>query len=191
MQFYHHTYKEPPESATIQHLNMADIFVNSSSSSSSAFTILEQARQEFWNSNAHLTEEQRQDAWATASLYPNNAFNTPAQPTMAQHIPRTMPNSSMSNLMQYPVWNMNLLVVALPAFSNLLRWTARSLLRPRNPVLPPPPATPPSQPQRAFTSAAQPVTLVSGPRQPRPASQQATTHSTRSTRCAPPRQVCR
>lgn len=76
---------------------MADLYMNSSSS---AFTILEQARLEFWNSNAHLTEEQRQEAWSTASLCPNNAF---AQPSLAAQTPRTMP-SSMSNLTQLPVW---------------------------------------------------------------------------------------
>ncbi|KAF3001222.1 hypothetical protein E8E13_001881 [Curvularia kusanoi] len=78
---------------------MADIYMNSSSS---AFTILEQARQEFWSTHAHLTEEQRQEAWSTAALYPNsNAFDISAQPSMAQQIPRTMPNS-MSNLTQLP-----------------------------------------------------------------------------------------
>ncbi|KAJ8111762.1 hypothetical protein OPT61_g5725 [Boeremia exigua] len=78
--------------------NMADIHMHSSSS---AYTILEQARQEFWNSTGHLSEEQRQEAWA-ASLYPSNAFDIPAQPSRAQHIPRTMPNS-MPNLTQYPM----------------------------------------------------------------------------------------
>jgi len=86
---------------------MADIYMDSSSS---AFTILEHARQEFWNSNAHLTEEQRQEAWSTASLYPSNAFDMHAQPSMAHQIPRTMPNS-MSNLTQLPVWTSSLVVV--------------------------------------------------------------------------------
>lgn len=84
------------------------------SSSSSAYSILEQARLDFWNSNAHLTEEQRQEAWlhaSTAFTFPRNAFDN--QPSMAQ-IPRTMPNS-MSNLTQLPVWTSSL-VAALPLF---------------------------------------------------------------------------
>lgn len=74
-------------------------------SSSSAYALLEQARREFWNSNANLTEEQRQEAWlhASASSFPSHAFDMPAQPSMAHQIPRTMPNS-MSNLTQLPVW---------------------------------------------------------------------------------------
>lgn len=91
---------------------MAEIYMDSSSSS--AFTILEQARQDFWNSNAHLTEEQRHEAWSTASQFPNNAFDMHAQPSMAHQIPRTMPNS-MSNLTQLPVWTSSL-VVAHPMF---------------------------------------------------------------------------
>lgn len=85
---------------------MAEIYL---SSSNSAFTILEQARLEFWNSNAHLTEEQRHEAWSTASLFPNSAFDMPAQPSMAHQIPRTMPNS-MSNLTQLPVWTSSLVI---------------------------------------------------------------------------------
>ena len=104
------TYKTTT-SATKHHLNMAKFYMNSSSS---AFTILEQAQLESWNSNAHLTEEQRQEAWSTASLYPNNVFDMSTQPSAVHQIPRTMPNS-MSNLTQLPVWTSSL-VVALPMF---------------------------------------------------------------------------
>ena len=89
---------------------MANIYMNSSS----AYAIPEQAKLDFWVNNAHLTEEQRQEAWSTASLYPNNAFDIPAQPSLAHQIPRTMPNS-ISNLTQLPVWTSSL-VVALPMF---------------------------------------------------------------------------
>ena len=78
---------------------MADIYMDSNSS---AFTILEQARQEFWNSNTHLTEEQRHEAMH-------------AQPSMAHQIPRTMP-SSISNLTQLPVWTQSLVVSLSPFF---------------------------------------------------------------------------
>ncbi|KAF9699326.1 hypothetical protein EKO04_002207 [Ascochyta lentis] len=81
---------------------MADIYMNSSSS---AYSILEQARLDFWNSNAHLTEEQRLEAWlhaSAASSFPNNAFGNPVEASMAHQIPRTMPNS-MSNLTQLPM----------------------------------------------------------------------------------------
>ena len=88
---------------------MANIYMNNSSS---AFGIPEQAKLDFWVSNAHLTEEQRQKAWS-ASLYHSNAYD-PAQSTMAHQIPRTMP-VSMSNLTQLPVWTSSL-VVALPMF---------------------------------------------------------------------------
>lgn len=91
---------------------MADIYMDSNSS---AFTILEQARQEFWNSNTHLTEEQRHEAWSAASLYPSHAFDMHAQPSMAHQIPRTMP-SSISNLTQLPVWTQSLVVSLSPFF---------------------------------------------------------------------------
>lgn len=90
---------------------MANIYMNNSSS---AFGIPEQAKLDFWVSNAHLTEDQRQEAWSNAVLYQNNVFDIPAQPSMAHQIPRTMPNS-MSNLTQLPVWT-SYLVVALPMF---------------------------------------------------------------------------
>ncbi|KAH6637853.1 key lime pathogenicity protein, partial [Boeremia exigua] len=105
---------------------MADIYMHSSSS---AFAILEQARLEFWNSNAHLTEEQRQEAWATASLYPNTAFDTPAQPSMAHQIPRTMPNS-MTSLSQLPVWTQSLV--------QMDRTQSAPVSRPRSAAIPEP-----------------------------------------------------
>jgi hypothetical protein len=98
-------------SATKHYLNMANIYINNSSS---AFGIPEQAKLDFWVSNAHLTEDQRQEAWSNAALYQNNVFDISAQPSMAHQIPRTMPNS-MSNLTQLPVWT-SYLVVALPMF---------------------------------------------------------------------------
>ncbi|UPX11737.1 uncharacterized protein EKO05_0002328 [Ascochyta rabiei] len=81
---------------------MANIYMHSSSS---AYSILEQARSDFWNSNAHLTEEQRLEAWShasAASTFPNNAFSNPAEPSMAHQIPRTMPIGVL-NLTQLPM----------------------------------------------------------------------------------------
>ena len=65
---------------------------------------LEQAKQNFWNGHAHLTEEQRQELWSLAASQPNNA-------SMAQSTPRTLP--STTNMMHLPVW--------------ILLWSALSL----------------------------------------------------------------
>lgn len=81
-----------------QHLNMANIYMKSSS-----YGIPDQANLEFLVNNPHLSEEQRQAIWSNGSLYPINAFDMPVQPSMLHQIPRTMPNS-MSNLTQLPVW---------------------------------------------------------------------------------------
>ncbi|CAO2656973.1 Nn.00g057760.m01.CDS01 [Neocucurbitaria sp. VM-36] len=65
-----------------------------SSSSSGYLHILEQAKQDFWSSNAHLSEEQRQERWLqAASTLPRNAFSS-TQPSMADQTPRSMPYST-------------------------------------------------------------------------------------------------
>lgn len=65
---------------------------------------LEQAKADFWISNAHLTEEQRQELWSQAAFQSSNA-------SMAQQTPRTLP--STTNMMHLPVW--------------ILLWSALSL----------------------------------------------------------------
>ncbi|KAF1946262.1 hypothetical protein EJ02DRAFT_367529 [Clathrospora elynae] len=56
-------------------------------SSSAYLHILEQAKQNFWNSNANLSEEQRQEFWLQA------AFNS-TQPSMVHQTPRSMAYTS-------------------------------------------------------------------------------------------------
>lgn len=62
------------------------------SSSSNYIDFLEQAKQNFWTSNAHLSEEQRNQLWFQAACQPT-------QPSTAQQTPRSMPYSP-SNMMQ-------------------------------------------------------------------------------------------
>lgn len=82
------------------------------SSSNTYLDILGQAKQQFWNSNVHLTEEQRQQLWLqAASTLPGNAFTT-TQPSVAQQTPRSMPYST-SDMTQLSVCNESL-VNALP-----------------------------------------------------------------------------
>lgn len=65
------------------------------------FQQLEQTKQNFWNSHAHLTENERQDLWSQATaLPPNNAFGNSNASTV-QQTPRSMPSSNLTHL---PVW---------------------------------------------------------------------------------------
>ena len=70
-------------------------------SSNSVFQQLEQTRQDFWSSNAHLSEEQRQELWLQAASIPSNAFGT-SHASLAHQTPRSMPSSS--NMTHLPVW---------------------------------------------------------------------------------------
>ncbi|KAL6712120.1 hypothetical protein ACN47E_003163 [Coniothyrium glycines] len=70
---------------------MASTFASSSSISSSAFDILEQAKHQFWIANANLTEEERQHRWLeAASTLPTNAFAS-VHPSTVQQTPRSLP----------------------------------------------------------------------------------------------------
>jgi hypothetical protein len=74
------------------------------------FQQLEQAKQDFWNSHANLSEEQRQELWIQAASFPpSNAFST-SNASMAQQTPRSLP--STSNMTYLPVW--------IPLWSSLL-----------------------------------------------------------------------
>jgi len=65
------------------------------------FQQLERTKQNFWNSHAHLTENERQHLWSQATaLPPNNAFGTSNASTV-QQTPRSMPPSNLTHL---PVW---------------------------------------------------------------------------------------
>lgn len=70
-------------------------------SSNPVFQQLERAKQDFWNSNAHLSEEQRQQLWSQAASLSSNGFGT-SHGSMAHQIPRSM--LSTSNMTQLPVW---------------------------------------------------------------------------------------
>ena len=71
--------------------------------------ILEQAKQDLWNRNSHLSEQQRQELWLQAASNPGNAFiNT--NPSLARQVPRSMSYSTT----QTPVWNTPL-VLACPS----------------------------------------------------------------------------
>jgi hypothetical protein len=72
---------------------MASTLPNSSSSTYIDF--LGQAKQKFWSSNAHLSEEQRNQLWFQAACQST-------QSSMAHQVPRSMPYSP-SNLTQLPV----------------------------------------------------------------------------------------
>ncbi|KAH3997148.1 hypothetical protein HBI56_123470 [Parastagonospora nodorum] len=64
------------------------------------FQQLEQTKQNFWNSHAHLSENERQELWSQATaLPPNNAFGS-SNASTAQQTPRSMP--STSNLTHLP-----------------------------------------------------------------------------------------
>jgi hypothetical protein len=66
------------------------------------FQQLEQTKQNFWNSHAHLTEDERQDLWLRATAFPpNNAFGT-SHASTAQQTPRSL--LSASNMTHLPVW---------------------------------------------------------------------------------------
>jgi hypothetical protein len=66
------------------------------------FQQVEQTKQNFWNSHAHLTEDERQDLWLQATAFPpSNAYGT-SHASTAQQTPRSMP--SVSNLTHLPVW---------------------------------------------------------------------------------------
>ena len=74
------------------------------SSSNAYLDILEQAKQQFWNSNANLTEEQRQQLWLqAASTLPSNA-SISTQHAATQQTPRSMPYNT-SDMTQLSVWN--------------------------------------------------------------------------------------
>lgn len=73
--------------------------LNSSSSSSSSNTylgFLEQAKHNFWMTNSHLSEEQRNQLWFQAACQPT-------QPSMAHQVPRSM-TFGPSSMMELPVW---------------------------------------------------------------------------------------
>lgn len=68
------------------------------SNSNNAYFELDQARQNFWNRNANLSEDQRQALWMQAALAaPASAFQS-TQSSMAHQTPRTMPIANMSQL---------------------------------------------------------------------------------------------
>lgn len=69
---------------------------SSSSSSNSYVDFLEQAKRNFWMSNAHLTEEERSHAWLQLVCQPPQA-------SMTDQIPRSMPCPS-SDLTHLSVW---------------------------------------------------------------------------------------
>ncbi|KAF2187733.1 hypothetical protein K469DRAFT_725204 [Zopfia rhizophila CBS 207.26] len=59
-----------------------------------ASNLLQMAKQEFWRSNAHLSEQQLQQLWIqTASSISSDAF-VDRQPSPARHVPRTMSYSA-------------------------------------------------------------------------------------------------
>ena len=68
---------------------------------------IEQAQQDLWNRNSHLSQQQRQELWLSAASVPSNAFDT-----NASQVPRSMAYSPTS-LAQTPVWNTPL-VMPLP-----------------------------------------------------------------------------
>jgi hypothetical protein len=67
---------------------------------------LEQAQQDLWNRNSHLSQQQREALWLSAASIPSNALDV-----NVNQIPRSMAYSPVG-LAQTPVWN-TLLVVAL------------------------------------------------------------------------------
>jgi hypothetical protein len=67
---------------------------------------LEQAQQDLWNRNSHLSQQQREELWLSAASIPSNALDI-----NASQVPRSMTYSPIS-LAQTPVWK-TLLVVAL------------------------------------------------------------------------------
>lgn len=72
---------------------------SSSSSSSNGNTyvdFLQQAKRNFWMSNAHLTEEERNHAWFQLACQPTSA-------SAAEQIPRSMPCPA-SDVTQFSVW---------------------------------------------------------------------------------------
>jgi hypothetical protein len=67
------------------------------------FQQLEQAKQAFWSSNAHLSEEQRQQLWTqAASLSPSTTSFSASHASMAHQTPRSLP--AASNMTHLPVW---------------------------------------------------------------------------------------
>jgi hypothetical protein len=60
---------------------------------------IEQAQMDLWNRNAHLSQQQRQELWLSASSVSSNAFDI-----NASQVPRFMAYSSTS-LAQTQVWN--------------------------------------------------------------------------------------
>jgi len=71
---------------------------SSSSSNSDAYLgFLEQAKQKFWMTTSHLSEEQRNQLWFQAACQPT-------QPSMAHQVPRSM-TFDPSSMMELPVWN--------------------------------------------------------------------------------------
>jgi hypothetical protein len=67
------------------------------------FQQLEQAKQTFWTSNAHLSEEQRQQLWTqAASLPPSTTGFSASHASMAHQTPRSLP--AASNMTHLPVW---------------------------------------------------------------------------------------
>ena len=69
---------------------------SSSSSSNSYVDFLQQAKRNFWMSNAHLTEDERNHAWFQLACQPTQA-------STADQIPRSMPCPS-SDVTQFSVW---------------------------------------------------------------------------------------
>lgn len=63
---------------------------------------LEQAKQEFWSRNSHLSQQQRRELWFQAAA--SNVFDVSSSSTPASHVPRSMPLNT-SYLAQSPVWN--------------------------------------------------------------------------------------
>jgi hypothetical protein len=86
-------------------------------SNQTLFQQLEQAKQSFWSSNAHLSEEQRQQLWLqAASLSPSNTNTnsySSSHASVAHQTPRSLP--AASNMTHLPVW--------MPPF-----WSTLSLL---------------------------------------------------------------
>jgi hypothetical protein len=81
-------------------------------STQTLFQQLEQTKQSFWSSHAHLSEEQRHELWVQAAFQPRNVYTAP-RTSMAHQTPRSLP--STSNMVHFPVWT-TLLVCTLLSF---------------------------------------------------------------------------
>jgi hypothetical protein len=106
-----------PHTAHLQYHHLTTMASTMFEHNQTLFQQLEQAKQSFWSSNAHLSEEQRQQLWTqAASLSPSttntNSYSS-SHASVAHQTPRSLPAASI--MTHLPVW--------MPPF-----WSALSLL---------------------------------------------------------------